>query len=60
MILIETKYKIYNNESLAIIKVFKTWYYHLKDYKHKIFVFIDHNNLRYFINIKKLSSNQVY
>ena len=44
---------------LAIVEVFKIWYYYLKDYKYKILVFIDYNYLYHFINIKSLSSRQV-
>ncbi len=41
----ETWYIIYDQELLAIIKVFKTWRHYLMSYKNKVFVFIDHNNL---------------
>ena len=59
MIFIETQYKTHNNKFLAIIKVFKIWYHYLKNYKHKIFVFIDYNNYYYFIDIKCLSFKQI-
>ena len=36
MILAETRYKTYDNELLAIIEVFKTWKYYLKDCKHEV------------------------
>ena len=32
MITTKTQYKIYNNELLVIVKVFKTWCYYLKGY----------------------------
>ena len=60
MILIKIWYKTYNNVFLAIIKVFKTWYHYLKDYKHKVFIFIEYKNLYYFINLKNLSFKKVY
>ena len=56
MISIETKYNTYNDELLAIVKVFKTWHYDLKGCKHEVFVLTDHNNLRYFKNTKTISS----
>lgn len=59
MISIETQYKTYDQELLAIIKIFKTWRYYLEGCKYKVFVFTDHNNLRQFIDIKSLSSHQV-
>ena len=59
MILIEIQYKIYNDQFLAIIEVFKIWCYYLESYKHKVFVLTDHNNLCCFINTKSLSFQQV-
>ena len=56
----ETWYKIYNQELLAIIKAFKTWCHYLEDYKYKVFIFTDYNNLCQFMDIKNLSSCQVY
>ena len=55
----KTRYKTYNCEFLAIVKVFKIWQYYLKDYKHKVFILTDHNNFYYLIDIKNLSSCQV-
>ena len=45
---------------LIIIKIFKTWFYYFKNYKHKIIVLIDHNNFYYFKDIKSLSFKQVF
>ena len=56
MIPAKTRYETYNNELLAIIKAFKTWKHYLKDFKHKVFVLTDYNNLRRFMDIKNLSS----
>ena len=56
----ETQYKTHDGELLAIIETFKTWQYYLKGYKHEVFVFIDYNNLCWFMNTKSLSSRQVY
>ena len=60
MILAETWYETYDKELLAIIKTFKTWRHYLKSYKHEILVFIDHNNFQRFIDMKNLSSRQVW
>lgn len=55
MISTKIHYKTYENKFLAIIEVFKTWKYYLKDYKHKVFILIDHNNFEYFMNIKNMT-----
>ena len=59
MIPIETRYKTYNGELLAIVKVFKTWKHYLKSSQHKLLMFTNHNNLCWFMDIKNLSSRQV-
>ena len=59
MILAETKYETHNGELLAIVEAFKTWRHYLKDCKHEVLVLTDHNNLRWFIDTKSLSSRQV-
>ena len=59
MILIETWYKTYNTELLAIIKAFKIWRHYLERYKYKVFILTNYNNFRQFMNIKNLSSSQV-
>ena len=56
MIPIKTQYKTHDGKILAIVEVFKTWHHYLKDYKHEIFAFTDHNYLRRFIDMKSLSS----
>ncbi len=45
IISVETWYKTYNQELLAIIEVFKTWHHYLENCKYKVFVLTDHNNL---------------
>ena len=59
MIPAEIWYKTYDGELLAIVEAFKTWRHYLKGCKHEVLVFIDHNNLRRFMNTKSLSSKQV-
>ena len=56
MISTETRYKIHNGEFLAIVEAFKTWRHYLEGCKYEVLVFIDHNNLRRFLNTKSLSS----
>ena len=58
--LAETCYKIHNEELLAIVEAFKTWRHYLEGCKYEVLVFTDHNNLRQFMNTKKLSSQQVW
>ena len=59
MILAKTWYKTYDNELLAIVKLFKIWQYYLEGCKHKVFDFTDYNNLQQFIDTKSLSFCQV-
>lgn len=60
MISVKIWYKIYNGRDLAIMKVFKIWYDYFKDCKHKVCIFIDYNNLHYFINIESLKLETNY
>ena len=55
MILAKIQYKTHNGEFLAIVEAFKIKRHYLEDYKHKVLVFIDHNNFCCFMNIKSLS-----
>ena len=55
----KTWYEIQNGELLAIVKAFKTWRYYLEGCKHKVLVFTDYNNLRWFMDTKSLSFRQV-
>ena len=50
MILAKTQYETHNEELLAIVEAFKTWRHYLEGCKHKVVVFIDHNNLRQFMD----------
>ncbi len=60
MIFVETHYKTYNQELLAIIATFKPWHHYLEGCKYKVFILTDHNNFRQFIDTKSLSSHQVH
>ena len=59
MIPIETRYESHDGELLAIVETFKTWQYYLEDWKHKVLVLTDHNNLCQLMDTKSLSSRQV-
>ena len=60
MISAKTRYETHDGELLAIVETFKTWWHYLKGCKHEVLVFTDHNNLCCFMDIKNLSSRQVY
>ena len=60
MILAETQYKTQDGELLAIVEAFKTWRHYLEDCKYEVLVLTNYNNLRQFMDIKSLSSHQVW
>ena len=60
MIPAETRYETHDSELLAIVKAFKTWRHYLKGSQHKVLVLTNHNNFRWFIETKSLSSRQVH
>ncbi len=49
----------HNQELLAIIEAFKTWRHYLEGCKYEVLIFTDHNNFRWFMDTKNLSSYQV-
>ncbi len=55
MILAKTWYKTYDSEFLTIVETFKIWKHYLEGCKHEVLVYIDHNNLQCFIDMKKQS-----
>ncbi len=59
MIPAEIWYETHNQELLAIVEVFKTWRHYLEGCKYEFFILTNHNNLRYFMNMKSFSSHQV-
>ena len=59
IILAETRYETHDSELLAIVGAFKTWKHYLVGSQHKVLVFTDHNNFRWFMNMKSLSSRQI-
>ncbi len=59
MIPAETRYETNDQELLAIVETFKTWRHYLEGCKYEVLVLTYHNNLRWFIDTKILSSRQV-
>ena len=59
MIPAETWHETHDGKLLAIVEAFKTWRHYLKGSKHEILVFIDHNHLHRFMDMKSLSYRQV-
>ncbi len=60
MIPAKTRYETHDGELLAIVEAFKTWRHYLEGCKHEVLVLTDHNNLQRFMDIKNLSSRQVW
>lgn len=60
MISVKAWYKFHNQELPVIIKAFKTWCHYLKGCKYEVFVLIDYNNSKQFMDVKSLSSHQIY
>ena len=55
MINVKIHYKIHNDELLIIIMSFKHWCHYLNDSQHFIEIFINHNNLWYFMSKARLN-----
>ena len=55
---VKTHYKIYNDKLLIIIMSFKYWHYYLNDSQHLIKIFINYNNLWYFMGKARLNDCQ--
>jgi len=50
----KSNYDMYNKELLAIVEVFKKWYYYLEGIVAPVEVYINHKNLTYFSETKFL------
>lgn len=50
MISAKTRYETHNGKLLAIIEIFKPWGYYQEDFKYEVFILMDHNNLKRFID----------
>ena len=59
MISIERNYEIYDQELLAIVMTFKQWRHYVEESVYLVKVLTDHNNLREFMNVKKLNLRQI-
>jgi hypothetical protein len=55
MIFAEMNYETHDQELLIIVECFKHWKHYLKKNYHMMKVFIDHNNLKDFMNVKTLN-----
>ena len=58
MNLAESNYEIYDKKLLAIIKAFEIWRSELENTEDPVQVFINHNNLKYFMSSKFLNRRQ--
>ena len=59
MIPAERNYETHDAELLAIVEAFKHWRHYLEGSTHEVLVLTDHNNLRKFMDTKRLSGRQV-
>ncbi len=59
MIFAEMNYKTHDQKLLIIVECFKHWRHYLKKNYYTMKVFIDHNNLKDFINVKTLNERQI-
>jgi hypothetical protein len=59
MIFAKMNYETHDQKLLIIVECFKHWRHYLKKNYHTMKVFIDHNNLKDFINVKTLNERQI-
>ncbi len=59
MINVERNYEIHDQKLLIIVAMFKHWWHYVKDSYHTVEVLTDHNNLKNFMNVRKLNERQV-
>jgi hypothetical protein len=59
MIFAEMNYETHDQKLLIIVECFKHWRHYLKKNYHTMKVFIDHNNLKNFMNMKTLNERQI-
>jgi hypothetical protein len=59
MIFAKMNYEMHDQELLIIVECFKHWRHYLKKNYHTMKVFIDHNNLKDFMNVKTLNERQI-
>ena len=56
---VETNYTIGDKKMFAVVVALKHWRHLIQRAKHKVFVYIDHKRLMFFLEIKQLSLKQV-
>ena len=59
MISAKSNYEIHDKEFLIIVDVFKHWRHYFEKVRHEMLVLTNHNNLRKFMKITKLSFRQI-
>ncbi len=59
MIDVERNYETHDQKLLVIAAMFKHWWHYVKDNYHTVEVLTDHNNLKSFMNVRKLNERQV-
>ncbi len=59
MIFAEMNYETHDQKLLIIVECFKRWRHYLKKNYHTMKVFIDHNNLKDFMNVKTLNEQKI-
>ncbi len=59
MIFAEMNYETHDQKLLIIVECFKHWRHYFKKNYHTMKVFIDHNNLKDFMNVKTLNERQI-
>jgi RNase H-like domain found in reverse transcriptase len=52
---VERNYDVHDKKMLGIIRAMEAWRHHLEGMKHKIEIWMDHQNLKYFMEAKKLN-----
>jgi hypothetical protein len=59
MILAKMNYETHDQKLLIIVEYFKHWRHYLKKNYYTMKIFIDHNNLKDFMNVKTLNKRQI-
>ena len=60
MISAKSRYETHDGQFLTIVNAFKTWRHYLEGFHYEVLLLTNFNNLCRFIDIKSLSSRQVY
>jgi ribonuclease HI len=57
---VERNYDVHYKEMLGIIHALETWQHYLEGATHEVKIWMDHQNLQYFMSAKKLNWYQVH